>query len=145
MTSLYAYGQDGAHPQSRAVLAYLQHDDGIEESWSDEHERYMAEPKVARWENCREQGYVVSMRSKDYSRQINIAFFEHRNTDAIAAVKWEQITLNSPTIGTAEFGNIYKDKYDVSHYEDYGKATEMADWINKQLKNFWIETEKGGK
>ena len=68
---------------------------------------------VARWENCREQGYVISLRLPTYSKQLNIAFFEHRNTDSICAIVWEQRTLNSPTIETAEFGDVYKTKWDT--------------------------------
>ena len=137
--SLFTYQEDGANRQARAVLAYLQGNSGIEKSWDGDKGKYMAEPQVARWENCREQGYVVYMRSKHYGKQINIAFFEHRNSDGICAVKWEQVTLNSPTIDTAEFGNIYKDKYDTSFDVGYGKVVEMSDWIYEQLEEWWLE------
>lgn len=78
---------DGSNHQARAVLAYLSAHDAIEASWSDERKCYDACPEVNRWHNCREQGYVVTMRSKDYSRQVNIAFFEHRNSDGICAIE----------------------------------------------------------
>ena len=141
MTKLNQYLADGASCQSRAVMAYLQTPSGIEESWSDEFKRYMAEPSIARWENCREQGYVVSMRSENH-KQINIAFFEHRNSDSICAVMWGQNSTNSPTIETAVFGNTYKDKYDVSHDVRYGEALEMSDWIFEQLTAFWIANKQ---
>lgn len=140
MTNLSNYQEDGANYQAKAVLAFLQRIADIEESWNKEEKRYEAEPKISRWENCREQGYVVSLRSKDYKRQLNIIFFEHRNSDSICAVKWEQVTINAPTIDTAEFGDVYKDKYDTSHSVGYGKVSEMADWIAKELKEFWILT-----
>jgi hypothetical protein len=141
MIELENYMKDGANWQARAVLCALQGVYSIEESWSDDQKQYLAQPKVARWENCREQGYVVCMRSQDYSKQINIAFFEHRNSDSICAVKWEQNTINSPTIGTAEFGNVYKDKYDVSFEVRFGQFMEMADWIQEQLEQFWLSTK----
>ena len=140
--NLKYYMQDGANYQARAVLAFLQSHDGIEESWDDEFKRYGAEIEIGRWENCREQGYVLSLRSKDYSRQMNIAFFEHRNSDRICAILWEQETINSPTIGTAEFGDVYKTNWDTSHEEKYGNISQMSDWIWEQLENFWIETSK---
>lgn len=142
MTELKHYLQDGANGQARAVLMYLQYvmGSGIEESWSDEHKCYMARPEVARWENCREQGYVVSLRSKDYRRQLNIAFFEHRNSDNIGALKWEQHSLNSVNIDTAEFGDVYKSKWDISKSVDYGEIAAMAEWIKEELANFWKET-----
>lgn len=131
----------GANSQAEATLAYLRHFHAIEESWED-HD-YQARPTVARWENCREQGYVVSLRTKDYSKQLNIAFFEHRNTDSICAVKWEQNTINAPTIDTMKADDVYKDKYDTSHDVGYGKAQEMAAWIYAQLEEFWVENNKG--
>lgn len=140
MTELSKYQDDGANYQAQAVLAFLRRGADIESSYNQEKSRYEAEPKVARWENCREQGYVISLRSKNYQRQLNIIFFEHRNSDSICAVKWEQTTLNSPTIDTAEFGDVYKDKYDTSFSVGYGEILKMANWIREELENFWKET-----
>lgn len=147
MQDLRTYLQDGACDLSKAALAYLQWQigDGIEESWSNEFSRYLAEPRIARWENCREQGYVIVLRSYHYKKQLNIIFFEHRNSDNICAVEWEQLTINTPTIETAEFGNIYKDKYDVSHRVSYNQAYEMAEWIYNRLVDFWAETKEKGE
>lgn len=141
---LNSYNNDGANHQARAVLAFLQGSDSlVDESYNKDLHKYEAEPTVARWENCREQGYVISMRTKDYKKQLNIAFFEHRNSDSICAVKWEQITMNSPTIDTAKFGKkVYKDKYDVSHSVGYGKVAEMAEWIEKEFQKFWAENHE---
>ena len=137
---LNQYMQDGAGHQARAVLAFLQSRDGIEESWNESHGEYEAHPKVARWENCREQGYVVTMRGPAFTGQINIAFFEHRNSDSICAVKWLQRTINSPTIDTADFQGAYETSHDVSHSVGYGKVDEMANWIFEQLTEFWTES-----
>jgi len=130
------YLQDGAHPQERAVLAFLHRYSDIESSWNDEHKRYDGQVDVGRWENCREQGYVVSIRSKN-CKQLNIAFFEHRNSDSICAIVWEQSSINTLTIDNAEFGEVYKTKHDVSHEVGYGEAYEMSEWIGEQLTNFW--------
>ena len=138
--NLKNYLDDGANYQARGVLMFLQPFD-IEESWDKERKEYLAEPTVARWENCREQGYVVSMRSQDMRKQLNIAFFEHRNSDSICAVKWEQVTINAPTIDTANFGNVYKDKYDTSFDVGYGEVSKMADLIRKELTEFWMATK----
>ena len=141
MSNLFNNDWRDANYQARAVLAYLQGNDGIEESYDKELRRYKAEPEVNRWHNCREQGYVISLRDERFSRQLNIAFFEHRNSDQICAIKWEQKTLNPPTIDNAEFGDVYKTKYDVSHEVGYGEASAMADWIMGELKSFWTETQ----
>jgi len=143
MTRLENYLQDGANYQARAVLMLLQGKSNIEESWNDEFKQYDAEINVGRWENCREQGYVVSLRTKGMlSKQLNIAFFEHRNSDDICAVKWEQSSFNSLTIDNAEFDEVYKNKYDVSFSTKYCEVEKMTDWIEEQLKNFWIINSK---
>lgn len=143
MASLFQ-DTDGAGAQAQAVLAYLRHRSGIEPSWSaseGKYGRYEAEPKVDRWHNCREQGYVITFRSHNYSRQLNIAFFEHRNSDSICAIEWEQKTLDPPTIDNMYTkGKVYKDKYDVSHTVGYGEAAQMADWIYQRLCEFWQVT-----
>jgi hypothetical protein len=141
MQDLKTYLRDGAGHQARAVLAILQESADIEDSWDDTYKEYCAKPKVARWENCREQGYIVSLRSKNYGKQLNIAFFEHRNSDSICAVRWEQYAINSITISNAKFGDIYRDKHDVSFMVEYGEIVEMAEWIERQLADFWITTK----
>lgn len=139
MTTPLFQNPDGASPQAQAVLAYIrQFSDGFG-NWQKEFGRYEADPRVSRWENCREQGYVVWMRGEPSSgRQINIAFFEHRNSDNICAIEWEQSTINAPSLDTADFGGkVYKDKWDVSHTVKVGQASDMAEWIVDRLAAFW--------
>jgi len=137
MTNLENYLQDGANYQARSVLMFLQSNSFIEESWNSETEKYNAEIKVARWENGREQGYVISLVNKK-QKQLNIAFFEHRNIDEIHAVKWEQNSMNTLTIDNANFDDVYKNKYDTSYSVDCGNVCEMSNWIAKQFINHWI-------
>lgn len=134
MTDLKNYLDDGACHQARATLAYLQ---------AICFKNKNTKAHVARWENCREQGYVVSLYlfGVGEGKQLNIAFFEHRNSDSICAVKWEQRSINSLTIDTAEFVGVYKDKWDVSHEVPYGEAYKMADWIAGELLDFEINNE----
>ena len=141
MTELHNYFNDGANPQAKATLMYLQYLGNIEDSWNSDRQEYDAKVKVARWENFREQGYIVSLVNKN-NKQINIAFFEHRNSDNIHAIKWEQNSLNSLTIDTAEFGDVYKTKYDTSFSVGYGQAYEMATWVFKQLDEHWKQSNK---
>ena len=132
------YMIDGAGFQARAVLASLQGriGDGIEESWDSERKYYKAEIHIGRWENCREQGYVISLRNES-CKQMNFIWYGHRNSDSICVVKWEQMTLNMPTIVTAEFGDVFKDKFDVSFMADYGEYRKVSDWIYDELVAHW--------
>lgn len=127
------YMNDGADYQARAVLCFLQ---GAEIAGANEF--YL---NVSRWQNCREQGYIITARSLDHSKQTNIIFFEHRNSDAICAVQWDQKSLNSLNIDNAEFGDIYKTKFDVSHRVEYGQIMAMSDWIENQLTRFYAGIE----
>lgn len=132
---------DGASPSARAVLARLSGHPGIEGSWNRQYHIYDATPHVARWHNGREQGYVVTLRSNDYSRQLNIAFFEHRNSDNVCAVEWEQVTMNPPTIDTADFPpGVYATKYDVTASFTPEKIWQAADWVYTRLCEWWAET-----
>lgn len=122
--------------QANAVRAYLESYDGVEPSWDDKFKKYQ-DVFISEWHNGRERGYVLMFRNSK-NVQLNIAFFEHRNSDDICAIKWVQSTTNPPNIDTANFGDIYKDKYDVSHSVSVGKANEMADWIYENLCNHWV-------
>ena len=123
MIQIHSYLEDGANHQVQAVLPFIKLKTDLN-------------VMVSRWENCREQGYVFQLRSKDYSDQLNIAIFEHRNSDRIHAVKWKQVSTNSLNIDTAEFGDIYKDKFDTSFSVEYGSVVEMSDWVVSQFEMF---------
>lgn len=138
MLNIKNYMRDGANYQAKCVLAILQHDDSlIEESWNNEISRYDANVEVGRWENCREQGYVVSMKNSKFD-QINIAFFEHRNSDSISVVVWNQNTINTPNIDSMDTkGTVYKDKWDTTKdfvCEDFAAA---AEFIKDALRRHW--------
>lgn len=47
--------------------------------------------------------------------------------------------MNTLTIDTAKFGDVYKDKYDVSFSVNYGEIREMCDWLAESLKAFACE------
>lgn len=127
--------------QARAVRAYLESYDGLDAAWKDGEYHYLAD--ISEWHNCRERGYVITMLNGKYGtksngKQLNIAFFEHRNSDDICAVAWVQhVTINPPTIDTAEFGEIYKTKWDVSHTVRYGEAHKMAKWIVSRMEEHY--------
>lgn len=126
---------DGANWQAQAVAAYVSYHCNI----TTDYKAKVYEPEIARWYNCREQGYIISQ-LVNY-KQINIVFFEHRNSDSICAVIWEQKNINPLTIDNAEFGNVYKHKYDVSYSAKYGMIVKMGEWICDQL-NLFVEENK---
>lgn len=143
-TKLQNYFSDGANCNVQSVLCLLKHKigNGIEESWNDEYKTYEADIQVARWENYREQGYIVYLTNKN-NEQLNIAFFEHRNSDNLCAVKWIQNSINSLTIENADFKNeVYTNKWDVSVSFNYNQAYELAEWLFNELTKHWKEGMK---
>lgn len=132
------YMNDGANYQSRCILAILQGRESlVPDSWNDKYHKYDAEPQVGRWENCREQGYCIYLRNRNFD-QINIAFFEHRNTDQICVLVWHQNTINTPNIDSMNTnGECYKDKWDVTKSFEYGKFYDAAEYIQKVLQEHW--------
>lgn len=141
MADLFTYLDDGANYQAKAVVAYLGRVEGIDESYDPTTNMFLANPKVARFENCREQGYVVYLRGADYIQQINLVVFEHRNSDSIVVIKWFGTSLNAPTLASIPQEHPWLNN---KHYNDalfdYGKAEEAATFIMNELTEFWIET-----
>jgi hypothetical protein len=128
---------DGANSSARAVLALLQSREGIHESWDAERKAYLAVPEVDRWHNCREQGYIISLKGPDYYNQLNIVVYEHRNSDAICALMWEQTSMNPINLATLKEG-VFNSSSDYTHSVNHDEITDMADWIMKQLTQFWV-------
>ena len=125
--NLKNYLQDGAGYQARAVLMHLQ---GC---------TYDMNVEVGRWENGREQGYIVRIPAKSWvGPYLNIAFFEHRNSDEICILRWHQTDINMPNITNATFEydgkKFYDSKYDVTKSWACYSYREAAEWIAEELK-----------
>lgn len=130
---LQAKAADGADPQARATLEYLRAICCIEESWDSERKCYTAIPRVTRFENGREQGYIVFLKVK--GKQINLAFYEHRNSDEIVVARNETVTENAPETG--DILNTMADKYDHVFSARFGRADLVAKYVTEQLEKFY--------
>lgn len=128
------YFDDGANWQAQAVLAYVRAYSSwaLDGTWDDEAKKYMATLDVGRFENCREQGYIFSVRYK--TSQMNYAVYEHRNSDEICVVRCVGNTINTPT-SEMVFENM-KDKYDVTIKFGYGGIVECGEWLVGNMNNF---------
>lgn len=134
---------DNVNWQAQGVLATLRQFEGLEASWDSEKMRYLAEPEVHPWFNGRERGYVITLRSSDYHRKFHIAFFEHRNSDNICAVAFEQHGINPPTINDIPKDHPYMEsKYNYDFSVSCGEFIKMSDWIIDKLEEFWNSTKK---
>jgi hypothetical protein len=123
-----------------AILSLVRLSDGIASSWSEEQGEYLAYPTYAEYWNGREQGYVISLQNLGFPlEQINIAFFEHRNSDDICMIVWEEVTYNPPTAQDLIDNNpeYAADKYAVTKTFAWNQIAESAQWINNTLEEWW--------
>ena len=140
MIELEKYLHDGANWQAQAVLAYLRYHldaKSIVSSLTDtkEWKKYdFPLVEVGRFENFREQGYVLVVTFNGRCR--NYAFFEHRNSDELVVFISNKVTINTPSIE-----DIYGDrgKYDHDMCFERGQIVECAEDIIKNITSFLIE------
>ena len=140
MVKLDYYNIDGANWQAKAVLAYMQAIDVFDnlgiynEMW---HE-YNATIFVGRYENCREQGYVFSVKYEFEQR--NYVVYEHRNTDRLCVIVFDKNTINTPNLDEVLVN--MKDKWDYTQSFEFGKIVECGDWIREDMRKFVTEVKE---
>lgn len=135
MTQIEKYMDDGANWQAQAVLAYLRvaYTNAIDKTWNKEFRRYDARVEVGRYENCREQGYIVSVFYKGEQR--NYCFYEHRNTDQICVVVFDALTINTPTNDNV-CEAMSDNKWNYTQAFDCGQILECGGYILKDIMDF---------
>lgn len=97
--------------------------------------------RVTPWYNGRERGFVFQAGRDSV---LNIAVFEHRNSDGICALRWETpyYGMNPPTIASdGHLAYPNDDKFgDIAHSEEHDGADDMAAWIYEQFKEHMEDT-----
>jgi len=126
--------------QALAVLHYLA---GIEPNFAEYKDgRYDFDAETKPWYNGRERGFILST-EPSWAKEpcLNIAVFEHRNSDQICTLKWEtqRPYRNYPDEKALKLAYPSDGKWDVAATFDCGKIGECAEWIYNELKNFYKE------
>lgn len=133
MVNINYYLNDGANWQAQAVLAYLRNsfECDVKDKYfnTDDYDKIRCE--VGRFENCREQGYVVTISYRWEQR--HFAFFEHRNWDAIVVYVSDTQTINTPSIHEVYNGRS-SSGYD--YHFPYGEIMKCGDKILSLMKKF---------
>lgn len=125
MINIENYMNDGANWQAQAILAYIRHHkDNI--TYYAEHHGLKADIQVGRFENCREQGYVVRL-CVDSLVIKNYCFYEHRNSVNISILTNNTTTLNTPSV--KEMWEGRKDKYDTDKDFEFGEIVRAGEYI----------------
>lgn len=146
MINIENYMQDGACWQAQAVLAYVK--GNIRKLTEDKCYKRSLMVQVGRYENCREQGYVITITfcgKKDgnpVNLQRNYAVYQHRNTDSICVLISNTWTINTPGID-----DMWKDKGENPKSSQYDKGFNWDDisgcgnYIIKDIEDFLSQYE----
>lgn len=134
MVRVDKYLDDGANWQAQSVLAYLRsmYSWVVNKTYNKEGNYNEATFTVGRYENCREQGYVFSLRYKNEQR--NYAVYEHRNSDQLIVIIFDLLSINTP-YGEDIWKNMV-DKYDYTKAFSCGQIVECGDYIIEDAQNF---------
>lgn len=137
---------DGANAQAQiiAILLRNEHEWILNSTWDKERGFLRGSMDIGRFENCREQGYVVSIRFNGNQR--NYAFYEHRNSDRVHILINDEHTINTPTLDMMWDGR--EDKYDTDKAFNYGEWEDCKEWLKKDMMEHlekWVEEEKEEK
>jgi hypothetical protein len=140
MMNIRHYMHDGADWQAQAVLAYMRgHIFQVEDEVKKKDNWGMS--YVGRYENCREQGYVFSI--KVGLEQRHYAVYEHRNSDRICVLISDGVCMDTPNV---EF--MWKDrgenatKYDYNKDFRCGEIMECGEWIIDDMLKWVGEINK---
>ena len=132
MIEIKNYMNDGAGWQAKAVLAYIQ--GNIHTLTEDKYYGNNVDVLVGRYENCREQGYVINIRFfgespeeepghfKKRTFQRNYAVYQHRNSDNICVLISDVFTLNTPSID-----EMWHDKGENPRSSQYDQGFDWDD------------------
>ena len=134
MVQVDKYLDDGANWQAQAVLAYLRsmYSWVVNGTYNRELDFTEADFRVGRYENCREQGYVFSLRYM--CEQRNYAVYEHRNSDSLIVLVFDGASINTPC--REEVWDNMKDKYDYTQSFSCGQIIECGDYIIENAQQF---------
>lgn len=141
LTNIENYFCDGANHTIQAVMClckkiYLEYSEDYKQKWNikDSYSPYnRPQIMVGRYENCREQGYILTLMSSQCGRQIaHYAIYEHRNSDNICINKFHGQFINTPGIDAVWSGR--ESKYDYDQAFSYNEVWEAYKWLEEDIQ-----------
>lgn len=92
--------------------------------------------ETSRFLNCREQGFVLSVRS-GRNDPLNLAFFTHRNSDTLCALRWESRGHISGGFRPDDIPeNVFPDKWTHAKTWEHMDINGPISWIEEQITEF---------
>ncbi|AFU86769.1 hypothetical protein D869_gp145 [Caulobacter phage CcrRogue] len=138
---------DGANFQAQAVLAVVRDmlGEDFEPSWSTDLGEYLAEPRLARFDNNRVAGYVIWMPDSracawmgpEGWRQINITFYQHGVSDQIVVNGWRKAYREDLPPTRHDMPDV-EEMHRRQIFEQH-EIVPAAEYIIHLLTEFWEE------
>lgn len=83
--------------------------------------------------NCREQGFVVSIHRRG-TDPVNIAFYEHRNSDRLCALQWVGNTPISGAVTADDIpDDVFPDKWTVTQSWHWMAIGDAVLWTRERI------------
>lgn len=128
MENLKHFNNDGANYKAQMILAYLRN--YAEQPFDDNGLKYDYGNciEVARYDNCREQGYIFTLNV--HYKQRHYAVYEHRNSDEIIVLISTKQVMHTPSVDDmwADKGENAT-KYDYDKDFAYNEVMDACEWI----------------
>lgn len=90
---------------------------------------YQIDIRCVPYMNCRERGFVLEMRRNLAEPITCLAFFEHRNSDALCCIRWQPKWSKDCYEASDIPESIYPDKYAVTCSWNYMDLNSAADYV----------------
>lgn len=90
---------------------------------------------TTRFLNCREQGFVIQVRSPtSLDKQLNLAFFTHRNSDTLCALRWTGVGHISVGVRPDDVPEAaFPDKWTHAATWPFMEILAPVEWTEKQI------------
>ena len=115
------------------LICELQKNNAMSNTWNDENKMYLADVFVGRYENCREQGYIFSVRYK--GKQRNYVVYEHRNSDQLCVVAFDAFSIGTPQKELV-WDAMGDNKWNYTKAFGFGETVSCGDYIVENMKEF---------
>ena len=81
--------------------------------------KYQIDIRCKPYMNGRERGFVLEMRQGIGQDAVCLAFFEHRNSDALCCIRWQSAQYEHCYTASDIPDSVYPDKWSVTKSWDY--------------------------
>lgn len=90
---------------------------------------YQIDIRCVPYMNCRERGFVLEIRQMYGDEPVCLAFFEHRNSDALCCIRWQSAQYRHCYSAEDIPESVYSDKWSVTKSWGYMDLTGAYKYV----------------